>query len=56
MTGQRPPNLKPPANLSESPPVPEPGPMGEAEENGGPKGEEPTRYGDWENNGRCWDF
>lgn len=23
---------------------------------GGPKGLEPTRYGDWENNGRCWDF
>ena len=26
------------------------------EEIGGPKGLEPTRYGDWENNGRCWDF
>jgi hypothetical protein len=25
-------------------------------ESGGPKGEEPTRYGDWENHGRCWDF
>ena len=23
---------------------------------GGPKGLEPTRYGDWENNGRCSDF
>lgn len=23
---------------------------------GGPKGPEPTRYGDWENNGRCTDF
>ena len=22
----------------------------------GPKGPEPTRYGDWENNGRCTDF
>ncbi|MCP5145408.1 MAG: DUF1674 domain-containing protein [Gammaproteobacteria bacterium] len=23
---------------------------------GGPKGLEPTRYGDWERNGRCIDF
>jgi len=23
---------------------------------GGPKGPEPTRYGDWEINGRCTDF
>jgi hypothetical protein len=23
---------------------------------GGPKGPEPTRYGDWESNGRCTDF
>jgi len=26
------------------------------EEIGGPKGPEPTRYGDWERNGRCVDF
>ena len=26
------------------------------EEFGGPKGKEPTRYGDWEKNGRCIDF
>ncbi len=25
-------------------------------EHGGPKGLEPTRYGDWERNGRCSDF
>ncbi len=25
-------------------------------EYGGPKGLEPTRYGDWEQNGRCTDF
>ena len=25
-------------------------------ENGGPKGPEPTRYGDWEKKGRCIDF
>ena len=23
---------------------------------GGPKGPEPTRYGDWEKGGRCFDF
>jgi hypothetical protein len=23
---------------------------------GGPKGPEPTRFGDWEKNGRCIDF
>ncbi len=27
-----------------------------AEEIGGPKGPEPTRYGDWEKKGRCVDF
>jgi len=27
-----------------------------AAEYGGPKGREPTRYGDWEKNGRCIDF
>jgi hypothetical protein len=25
-------------------------------ETGGPKGPEPTRYGDWEINGKCVDF
>jgi hypothetical protein len=28
----------------------------EATEYGGPKGRDPTRYGDWEKNGRCIDF
>jgi hypothetical protein len=28
----------------------------EPREIGGPKGLEPTRYGDWEYNGRCTDF
>lgn len=27
-----------------------------AKEIGGPQGPEPTRYGDWERNGRCSDF
>lgn len=29
---------------------------GDSGEVGGPKGPEPTRYGDWEKNGRCIDF
>ncbi|MGQ0659014.1 MAG: DUF1674 domain-containing protein [Chromatiales bacterium] len=29
---------------------------GKARELGGPKGPEPTRYGDWERNGKCVDF
>lgn len=28
----------------------------EKKEIGGPKGPEPTRYGDWESGGRCSDF
>ena len=58
MAGKRPPHVKPPAHLSKSPPVPQPAPAParESEERGGPKGEEPTRYGDWESKGICRDF
>ena len=56
MPSPRPPHVKPPAYLSKSPPVPRPEPAAPTEETGGPKGEEPTRYGDWENKGICWDF
>lgn len=35
--------------------APDPKPVAEREI-GGPKGPEPTRYGDWEINGRCTDF
>lgn len=31
-------------------------PSNAEEEIGGPKGPEPTRYGDWEKKGRCIDF
>ena len=31
-------------------------PVDAKKEQGGPKGLEPTRYGDWEKNGRCIDF
>ena len=34
------------------PPVPQPSDI----EHGGPKGLEPTRYGDWEKDGRVSDF
>jgi hypothetical protein len=56
MAGDRPAHVKPPAHLSKSPPVPEPGPPVDAEEAGGPKDREPTRYGDWESKGICRDF
>jgi hypothetical protein len=32
------------------------GPAQQPGEIGGPKGPEPTRYGDWEIGGRCTDF
>ena len=37
----------------EKPPAPPAQPVAEV---GGPKGPEPTRYGDWERKGRCSDF
>jgi hypothetical protein len=39
-------------------PTPKPAPPAEkpAPEVGGRKGPDPTRYGDWEKNGRCVDF
>jgi hypothetical protein len=44
-----------------TPPVPAPAaapaePKPRPREIGGPKGPEPTRYGDWEVGGRCSDF
>ena len=53
--GQRPPHVTPPEHWTREP-APEPSLPNETEESGGPKGEEPTRYGDWENKGICWDF
>jgi hypothetical protein len=37
-------------------PEEEPAPPARPKEIGGPKGPEPTRYGDWERKGRCFDF
>ncbi|WP_415642384.1 DUF1674 domain-containing protein [Sphingomonas antarctica] len=56
MNSKRPPHVKPPAYLTPSPPLPAPEAVAEQNEHGGPKGLEPTRYGDWENNGIAWDF
>jgi hypothetical protein len=38
------------------PPPPAAKPATKSAEHGGPSGPEPTRYGDWERNGRCSDF
>ncbi|MGH7089628.1 MAG: DUF1674 domain-containing protein [Stellaceae bacterium] len=47
---------RPAAKKSEAAPKPASKPAGAPREIGGPKGPEPTRYGDWEQNGRCTDF
>ncbi len=44
------PEISPEDNGQERPPKVGP------KEIGGPKGPEPTRYGDWERKGRCIDF
>ncbi len=48
------------ADANDDTPQPSP-PAGKAtdkapREIGGPRGPEPTRFGDWEQNGRCTDF
>lgn len=45
----------PPAAPPDLPVVPV-APLAKRPEIGGPKGLEPTRYGDWESKGRCIDF
>lgn len=48
-----------PTAAQPAPPVPQGQPAPAAQppgEIGGPKGPEPTRFGDWERNGRCSDF
>ncbi len=48
-----------PSPLPATPPDPLPEvqqPPQRPKEYGGPKGPEPTRYGDWEKAGRCIDF
>jgi hypothetical protein len=58
------PSVEPPANAASLPvdaqsrpePAPDAALIGKSVESGGPKGPEPTRFGDWERNGRCIDF
>ena len=47
------PEDKPAPKAPEATPKP---PAAKPAEHGGPQGPEPTRYGDWERNGRCSDF
>ena len=47
---------EPPAVTPEPPDAKPPEPPPRPKEIGGPKGPEPTRYGDWQYNGRCTDF
>jgi hypothetical protein len=48
---------KPEDKPATKPPAAKPAePQPKAPEHGGPSGPEPTRYGDWERNGRCSDF
>jgi hypothetical protein len=50
-------NTAPKPAAEPAPVAPKPAkPTETATETGGPKGLEPTRYGDWEKNGRCIDF
>ena len=59
-TAKRPMNTMPVQPANE--PIPDPGAAGapppppRAPEIGGRDGLDPTRYGDWEKNGRCIDF
>lgn len=52
--GQRPAHVKPPAYLTQSPPVPEPAPLARPEHD--PLEQDPTRYGDWVLKGVAIDF
>ncbi|MCE2516307.1 MAG: DUF1674 domain-containing protein [Alphaproteobacteria bacterium] len=48
---ENPDQAKPKPSSAEGAPI-----KGTPVEHGGPKGPEPTRYGDWEKGGRCTDF
>ena len=54
---KRPKHIKPPAHLSESPPVPQPEVKIGTPPPSGEEGRlDPTRYGDWEKKGIAIDF
>jgi hypothetical protein len=45
------------AKITETPkPSPSPAPVEQPKEIGGRTGPDPTRFGDWEKDGRCVDF
>jgi hypothetical protein len=51
------PVIAPPApNPGSAPAAPQPATAGTVAEIGGPRGPDPTRFGDWERAGRCIDF
>jgi hypothetical protein len=50
------PSSSPSLPAAEKPAVPAPEQPAAPTEIGGPSGPEPTRFGDWERNGRCTDF
>lgn len=50
------PTVPPEATATEASPEDTPKAAPLAKEHGGRDGPEPTRYGDWEKNGRCIDF
>ena len=56
MIGQTPGVPEPDAQERVGEPSPAEGPPSQPREIGGREGPEPTRYGDWEKNGRCVDF
>lgn len=56
MTGQTPPAPKPAHPSDERPSRDTPVEQSAPREVGGRNGLDPTRYGDWEKNGRCIDF
>lgn len=47
---------KPAQNAADTPSEAKPADPEKKPELGGPKGPEPTRFGDWERDGRCVDF
>ncbi|MFC0677704.1 DUF1674 domain-containing protein [Lysobacter korlensis] len=58
MIGETPEDAADPDDAGKRVPEPQPAPAQDAppKEIGGRDGPEPTRYGDWEKNGRCIDF
>jgi hypothetical protein len=55
MIGHRPPDPDT-ESTTDAPATAVPAPVAVVREIGGREGPEPTRYGDWEKNGRCIDF